>query len=96
MTQTNKQILSVVSGNSIPYSFKIITYRQFRKAIALLEDSRLVKGDEQDRIVDEAAAILIEGSALLLDEASNVDVQSVMESAIEFNQGTEADAKKSA
>ena len=90
-----QEIISVTSGQSIPYAFKRITYRQFRKAIDLLEDSRLAPRDSRNAIVDEAAEILIDGSKLLLDEATNTDVQAVMTAAIEFNQGSEADAKKS-
>ena len=44
---------------------------------------------------EEAASALIENSKQLLDEASNSDVQRIMVEAIDFNQGTEADAKKS-
>jgi hypothetical protein len=91
-----QEIISVTSGQPIPYSFRKITYRQFRKAIDLLEDSRTAQRESRDAIVDQAAEILIDGSKLLMDEATNTDVQAVLTAAIEYNQGSEADAKKSA
>ena len=95
MTKTPTAIVSVTTNQPVLYSFRRITYRQFRKAIDLLEDSRTATREDRNRIVDEAAAILIDGSALLLDEATNSDVQTALTSAIEFNQGSEANAKKS-
>lgn len=88
-------IISVTTGQPIPYSFKRITYRQFRKAVDLLEDSRTAPRETRDAIVDESAQILIEGAKAIMDEATNADVQAVLTAAIEFNQGSEADAKKS-
>lgn len=94
MTQL-KTVTSVTTDQPIAYSFKRITYRQFRKAIEMLEDSRTGTREEKNKMVDDAARILIEGADLLLDEATNGDVQATLEAAIEFNQGSEVDAKKS-
>lgn len=90
-----KAILNVETNEPIPYSFRKITYRKFRKAIDLLEESRILTYKDREKLVEEAASILIDGATGLFDFASNVDVQSVMTAAIEFNQTSEADAKKS-
>jgi hypothetical protein len=91
-----KEIISVTSGQPIQYSFKRITYRQFRKAMNLLEDSKEAATREQrDAMAEECAEIMIDGAKLLFDEAANIDVQGALVAAIEFNQGSEADSKKS-
>ena len=90
-----KTVTSVTTDQPIAYSFKRITYRQFRKAIEMLEDSRIGTREEKNRMVEDATRLLIEGADMLLDEATNGDVQAVVEAAIEYNQGSEVDAKKS-
>ena len=90
-----KTVPGVETGQPITYSFKTLTYRKFQSVIELLEDARSADRKERNRMNEEAAGALIENSKQLLDEASNADVQRIMVEAIEFNQGTEADAKKS-
>jgi hypothetical protein len=90
-----QQIISVTTGNPIPINFRRITYRQFRKAIELLEDSTQAPRESRNAMTEEAAEILIDGAKLLFDEATNVDVQNALTAAIEYNQGSEADSKKS-
>lgn len=90
-----KQILNVETNEPIPYSFKKVTYRKFRKAIDLMDESRTAGRDKRDALVEEAAGMLIEGASAIMDGATNSDVQQVLTDAIEFNQTTEADAKKS-
>ncbi len=96
MTQP-KTVTSVETGAQIEYSFKTLTYRKFQAVIESLEDARATKDrKERNRLNDECAEALITNSKQLLDEASNADVQRILVEAIEFNQGTDTDAKKSA
>lgn len=96
MTQ-QKTVASVENGAQIEYAFKTLTYRKFQAAIEKLEDARTSKDRaERNRLNDEVADSLLTNSKQLLEEASNADVLRIIGEAIEFNQGTEADAKKSA
>jgi hypothetical protein len=90
-----KEIISVITGQPIPYSFKVITKRNYDKALYLLQDSSAAPRAEKSAMIDEAAGIMIEGAKTIMDEATNVDIQDVLKAAIDFNEGTEADAKKS-
>jgi hypothetical protein len=90
-----RSVTGVETLQPITYSFKTLTYRKFQSVIEMLEDARSADRKERNRMNEEAASLLIDNAKQLLDEASNADVQRIMVEAIEFNQGTEADAKKS-
>jgi len=96
MTQ-QKTAKSVETGDLVSYSFKTLTYRKFQTVIETLEDAReATDRKERNRLNEEAVELLVNNSKQLLDEVSNADVQRIIVEAIEFNQGTETDAKKSA
>ena len=89
-------INSITTGNPIPYTFRVITYRQFQAAIDKLEEAReTTDRKERNRLNEEVASELIENATQLLNESRNIDVQQAMVDAIEFNQGTTIDVKKS-
>lgn len=91
-----REIKGVETGNVIPYSFHRLTYRKFQQALALFTDSQSETNRvKKNQMVDEACGMLIGNSTQLLDEASNADVQQVIADAIDFNQLSEADLKKS-
>ena len=91
-----KPILSVTTQQPIPYSFKLLTYRQYMAAVDKLDEGRAsTDRKERNRLSEEAANALIENAGQLLDEASNVDVQDAMVAAIDFNQVGATDVKKS-
>ncbi len=93
---TPKPILSVTTQQRIPYSFKLLTYRQYMAAVDKLDEGRASPDrKERNRLSEEAACELIENATQLLDEASNVDVQDAMVAAIDFNQVGATDVKKS-
>jgi uncharacterized membrane protein len=90
------QVISVTTGNPIVYSFKTITFGQFQAELDRLEDTKQLKDrKERNRITEEVASALIENAAQIFAEASSPDVHRILVEAIEFNQGSEADAKKS-
>ena len=93
---TTKPIISVTTKQPIPYSFKLLTYRQYMAAVDKLDDGRSSPDrKERNRLSEEAACELIENAIQLLDEASNIDVQDAMVAAIDFNQVGATDVKKS-
>ena len=91
-----KPITSIITGTAIAYSFRVLTYRQFQGAIDKLDEARQIADrKERNRLNEEVANELIENATQLLNEATNVDVQQAMVDAIDFNQGTTVDVKKS-
>ena len=91
-----KTITSITTGTPIAYSFRVLTYRQFQGAIDKLDEARQISDrKERNRLNEEVANELIENATQLLNEATNVDVQQAMVDAIDFNQGTTVDVKKS-
>lgn len=91
-----REIKGVETGTVIAYSFNRLTYRKFQQALSLFTDSQNETNRvKKNQMVDEACAMLISNASQLLDEASNADVQQVIADAIDFNQLSEADLKKS-
>lgn len=95
--QPQLKIYSAKTNEEIKFSFRRITNREFEKALGLLEDSSQDKSlSRSERLSkrDEAFKILVDGDAVL-EEATRGDLQKVFDAAIEFNQVSESDRKKS-
>jgi hypothetical protein len=90
-----RTIFSVATKQPIPYSFKLLTFRQFNAAVDKMDDARSLGRKERNQLTEEALCELIENAKQLMDEASNADVQQATVDAIDFNQVGDTEAKKS-